>query len=177
MKMPRSGGVFTHRVRTRTNLLAIERTLHAAPDGFLRGGNDRVTRERDCRSLRARYFEFAIIMALLVKLSISQVIYVDCSSRRATPSLSSPLLFVYLSYPHILFLLSLSLSLSLSPSLCRFSVIIFSVCRRCIERGSRRSSPTSHDVHRSSIGLRLLEGLLRKRVYSIIILVDFISTV
>lgn len=65
--------------------------------------NGRITREEQRQhSLRARYFKFAIIMAFLVKLSISQVIYVDCSSRRASTPL--PL------YLCIYFVSSLSLS-------------------------------------------------------------------
>lgn len=62
--------------------------------------NGRITREEQGQhSLRARYFEFAIIMAFLVKLSISQVIYVDCSSRRASTPLSLSIsISVYILY-------------------------------------------------------------------------------
>lgn len=67
---------------------------------------NRRTREQERQgTLRARYFEFAIIMALLVKLSISQVIYVDCSSRCASTSL-------YLSFPLSVYIFCLLCTLS-----------------------------------------------------------------
>jgi len=61
-------------------------------------------RERDPHAR----FEFAIIMALLVKLSISQVIYVDCSSRASSSLFPS----LYLSVP---------LSFSFCPLPCPFN--------------------------------------------------------
>ena len=49
---------FTHTVRTQTNLLAIKRTLHAAPDARIyAGGNDRVTREKERKRVRVRVRE------------------------------------------------------------------------------------------------------------------------
>lgn len=93
---------------------------------------------------RARYFEFAIIMALLVKLSISQVIYVDCSSHRASSFFFSP----FLSLAVLLSLFICLRVLFLSPPITLLTLYI-----RCRSPISISSTCSSND--RSSLWLQV----------------------